>query len=558
MSPILHSIFQLRSNILVLLLCAVIFLLVDETTAQLEIPSTWRNPTVDISKQLSIDIAAAALDRADDEIVPDDYSLYYTMILAEFDIATNRTPRYKDKVVNYFNFNRNRKVSYSTVHYGALDPVFGYVAALAHIAYNESMFLNIATQTWDSNNNNILSSTGVPPAFENDTKLRDALDTRRQCPDSADLTGGLMTSAKVEMTTSENLLSVLLAEITRNETYLNAAQQYANLLLSHLYTDDSLFWWRIAVNMTDPCQTVINKRKESWNTGFALEALAILSSIRHNETISERHVAVTASLFNSSRYEPWHESTDKGVLKQTEAINIVRGFATVRARKESHSADIAGYVGGYLAVQYNAVLDKATTEGTNVYGNSWIGPPNSTYSVDSQLAAARVLIAGIGLASQLEIPSSSTSPPLTSPSEPSSPEAKSSNVGAIVGGVLGGLFFIALIVVGSLFIIRRRSQHMVSQSTEVMQAFPGSVASTPPAGKPRQSEKRRQLEGRRHIVSPSTHPRSEEPQASTDLPSGSSRSSRSEPSTVELVQMLNQRLQGERWDREEPPPGYSN
>jgi hypothetical protein len=61
------------------------------------------------------------------------------------------------------------------------------------------------------------------------------------------------------------------------------------------------------------------------------------------------------------------------------------------------------------ARQYNAVLDKATTEGTNIYGNSWTGPPNSTYAVNSQLAAARVLIAGIGLASQVETPPSSTS-----------------------------------------------------------------------------------------------------------------------------------------------------
>ncbi|KAK7051209.1 hypothetical protein VNI00_004709 [Paramarasmius palmivorus] len=263
MPPILYLVFQLRSHVLVPLLCIVTSLLVDDTTAQLEIPSTWRKPAFDISKQLSIDIAAAALDRAYDEVVPDVNNLDYTMILAEFDIATNQT-RYKDKVLNYFNFNQNRK----------LDPIFGYAAALAHIAYSDSMLLNIATEAWDSNSNNVLPSTGVPPAFENNPELRDALDKHRQCSNC-----------------EEHRLSGLLYEVTRNETYLNAAQQYVNLLLSHLYTDDSLFWWRIEVNMTDPCQTVINKRKESWNTGYALEALAILSSIRHNETINERRVA---------------------------------------------------------------------------------------------------------------------------------------------------------------------------------------------------------------------------------------------------------------------------
>ncbi|KAK7018002.1 hypothetical protein VNI00_018457 [Paramarasmius palmivorus] len=523
MSSMLCLVLELWSTFVVLLLCIVIPLLVDDTAAQVAIPSTWRKPTVDISRQQSIDIAAAALDKAYDEIVPDDKNPDFNMILAEFDIATNQT-RYRDKVANYF------------------------LTALAYVAYKDPTFLNLAKDAWDSNNNYVLSSTGVPPAFQStsDSQVEDALDNHRKCPNAVDLSGGLMYHPRVDMVTSTNALSGLLAQITQNDTYLNAAQQSARLFLSQLYDDDSLFWWQVTLNMSDPCATPIIKRKESWNTGYTLEALAILSSIRQNETINER---LTASLSASSHYDPWYDSTDRGILDQTAAIDIVRGFATVLARKESYSSDVSSYVGAYLAVQYNAVLDEATTEGTNIYGNSWIGPPNSTYSVDSQLAAARVLIAGIGLASQpTSLSPPSPSPP--SPAETSSPEVKTSHVGAIVGGVLGGLFLIALVVVGTLFIIRRR-QHTMSQSTEAIQVFSGSVGSLS-AAKPQQSEKR---QGRGHIVNPiypHTHPRSE---ASTDLSSGSSRS---ESSTVDLVPMLNQGLQGERWDREEPPPGYSN
>ncbi|KAK7025971.1 hypothetical protein VNI00_015800 [Paramarasmius palmivorus] len=501
------------------LLCTVTLLLVESATAQIvAIPSSWRKPTVNITRQQAVDIAAAALDKAYAEIVPGEtLNCDYNMLLAEFDIATNQT-RYKVKVADYFKHSANYKprtaresvssiVALWWLTQRSLDPTYGYAAALAYVAYNNRAFLDIATAAWDSNNQYVLPRTGIPAAFQNKDEseiVQDAWDDHRKCLNSNDLSGGIMHYPKVDVVTSENArflrfdvlqldlvtlanlsrrLSGMLSQITGNLKYLNATRQSARLLLSQLYTDDSLFWWQITLNMSEPCNTPIIKRKEPWNAGTAIEGLAILSSISPNETINDKLIA---TLYASSNYGPWHES--QGILvKQSGAADIVRGFATVHAHKDSYNTNTSSYVESYLAVQvainhdllsphahyisrqYNAVLDKATVNGTNIYGNSWIGPPNSTYSADSQLTAARVLIAGISLASQIELTSA--------PSEMSSPDTNVSHVGAIVGGTIGGLVFITLILAGSHFIIRHCRQHTVSPSTEVMRAYHPSITS---------------------------------------------------------------------------------
>ncbi|KAK7041871.1 hypothetical protein VNI00_008828 [Paramarasmius palmivorus] len=431
-----------------------------------------------------IEVAARALDKAYTETIP----------------AVNQT-RYKDKVSRYF----------TTEEFSNLDPIYGYAAALAHVAYKDHMFLYIATEAWESNNNRVLQSSGIPPeVFQNtsDPKVQlviDTLESHRKCPDSMDLSGGLIHSSTVgDMVTSENArffrLSGVLAEITGDIKYLNAAQQSEKLFLSRLYTDDSLFWWSVMVDTKNPCGTLIDERKEPWNTGYATESLAILSSISLNETTVER---LTSSILASSNYPQWHDHSGQGVLtlndsailllfftnmfsdvvEQDSGADLVRALATILSRKEYFNAGLSTYVEAYLAVQYNALLDLATVNGTNVYGNSWIGPPNMTYSAADQLSASRVLIAGININPQLDF----QSPPEAPPAESSGRETN--HIGGIIGGVLGGLSLIALVIIGSLFIIRRR--HQDSTDTEV---FPEN--SLIPIPYVLQSEKRRR---KRHM-----------------------------------------------------------
>ncbi|KAL0574776.1 hypothetical protein V5O48_007187 [Marasmius crinis-equi] len=46
----------------------------------------------------------------------------------------------------------------------------------------------------------------------------------------------------------------------------------------------------------------------------------------------------------------------------------------------------------YLAVQYNAILDLSTTNGSNIYAFDWTGPPASTFDYDGQMTALSVLV----------------------------------------------------------------------------------------------------------------------------------------------------------------------
>ncbi|KAK7041878.1 hypothetical protein VNI00_008841 [Paramarasmius palmivorus] len=210
---------------------------------------------------------------------------------------------------------------------------------------------------------------------------------------------------------------------------------------------------------------------------------------------------LTCSIVASSNYPDWHDRSGQGVLvlkeKQFAGGDLVRGLATILARKESFDSRLSTYVEAYLAVQYNALLDLATVNGTNVYGNSWIGPPNMTYSADVQFAAARVLIASININPQLD----SQSPPEGPPAGSSGRETN--HIGGIIGGVLGGLSLIALVIVGSLFIIRRR--HQDSTDTRV---FPEN--SLIPIPYVLQSEKRRR---KRHMegILPQAEPPTEAP-----------------------------------------------
>ncbi|KAK7041879.1 hypothetical protein VNI00_008844 [Paramarasmius palmivorus] len=503
---------QLRGNIMSMMIClAVLWHVVNSADAPIAIPSSWRKPTINLTMEDRIDFAIEALDKAYIEPIPEGCEVDLHTLLIEFDIAVNQT-RYKDKVFHYFANVPSSKVSHNALpnmsikdpHMFArhpmermLDPLYGYAAALAHVAYKpeSQIFLNIAMEIWKSNNNRVLSSSGFPRAvFQNTSNAKikliiDTLDEHRNCTNAhefgnalvVDVSGGLIHNPTLgDMVTSENArffrLSGVLAEITGDNQYLNAAQQSAKLFLSRLYTNDSLFWWAVWVDTQNPCKTLIDERKEPWNMGL------------------------TSSIVASSDYPEWHEPSGQGVLmlkdKQWSGADFARGLATILARKKLFNPALSTYVEAYLAVQYNALLDLATFTGTNIYGNSWIGPPNMTYSAVDQLAAARVLIAGININSQLDTqrPPEAEVPPKIPPKIPpkSRPVGSSgtNHTGKIVGGVLGGLFLIALAVVGSLFIIRRlrRQRSLISQVSPRNPLIPIPYV--------QQSEKRR---GKQHM-----------------------------------------------------------
>ena len=53
-----------------------------------------------------------------------------------------------------------------------------------------------------------------------------------------------------------------------------------------------------------------------------------------------------------------------------------------------------------LATQYNALLSRATKQGTNVYGPNWEGPPVLQLDECGQLSALELLNAGFAMLQQ--------------------------------------------------------------------------------------------------------------------------------------------------------------
>ncbi|KAJ7199100.1 hypothetical protein C8J57DRAFT_1634050 [Mycena rebaudengoi] len=135
-------------------------------------------------------------------------------------------------------------------------------------------------------------------------------------------------------------------------------------------------------------------------------------------------------------------------------LNLVQGFAAAYARNTT-SVEMHAYLGHYLAVQFNAVVDLATVGGSNIYGNSWSGPLSSTYLGQDQTTALSVLLGALVVSNDSISSSSalSTTSPSTTPEAVHPGKAKAIPVAL---GVVGGVFFL-LAVLGILIVKRRRA-----------------------------------------------------------------------------------------------------
>ncbi|KAL0576830.1 hypothetical protein V5O48_005155 [Marasmius crinis-equi] len=139
--------------------------------------------------------------------------------------------------------------------------------------------------------------------------------------------------------------------------------------------------------------------------------------------------------------------------------NLPRGLGMLYQR--SRNANFKKDIEKYLAVQYNAILDLSTTNGSNVYSSDWMGPPPSTVDFLSQIQALGVLVPVIALPDTDGTPNPTPSFSLPSP--------KGKPVGGIVGGTVGGI--IALAVAVTLFFVRRhRKKRSLPPSRQFEQA----------------------------------------------------------------------------------------
>ncbi|KAK7041619.1 hypothetical protein VNI00_009209 [Paramarasmius palmivorus] len=110
-----------------------------------------------------------------------------------------------------------------------------------------------------------------------------------------------------------------------------------------------------------------------------------------------------------------------------------------------------------MAFRYNALLDLATRDQSNIYAGNWAGPPSSALDKENQISASEVLISGIPL---LFTQNATNPKPTPSDQPPGGPGAKTTTTpaGPIVGGVIGGVAIIAAMAVMLVWCRRRYQQ----------------------------------------------------------------------------------------------------
>ncbi|KAJ6536172.1 hypothetical protein B0H19DRAFT_382867 [Mycena capillaripes] len=369
-------------------------------------------------------------------------------------------------------------------------------------------------------------------------------------------------------------LSALLAEATADPLYLQAANESASFIRSHLFNIQSIVQDYISADPTNGGCGVQASTDPS-SSGLMIEGLSILVSITNDASMQKLLSDLLVAVIPNTAWQG-----NNGILAVQGidgGLTLLRGLNTVFTRN-STDATVRQYVGEYIAVQFNAVTNLATA-GANIYGSSWTGPPSAIFSGTNQTVALAALIGAIGLettvpsTSSATSPSSSLSPSLPSLTPPPS-HPKSNNLAAILGGTFGGLTILGLGMMALWFLRRQRprsNEHSFPPSIIPEPFLPSVIgpftseatshSSLPPGA--RHGEK----PGDRHgnFLQPPSQPTQ---RFASEVGGSSAVNSQatghgtvddvpaSALPTEQLVQLLNDRLQNRRWTEGETPPDY--
>ncbi|KAJ4490757.1 hypothetical protein J3R30DRAFT_132208 [Lentinula aciculospora] len=387
------------------------------------------------------------------------------------------------------------------------------------------------------------------------------------------------------------VLSALLAEVTSNQTYLNAAQNSATFVHAHLYNIQDVVQDTISARQNDSCSTSVNTGP--YNAGLTIEGLATLYSITQNATTQSLLDNTTIAAIQSDSWV-----LDNGIIaygsQKVGDLNLARGLL-VAYNRNATNVGLRGYIEAFLAVQYNALVDLATANGTNIYTFSWLGPPSNQISPLNQTSALTVLIGAI----YLQNGSTPASPPITStPSPTIKPIAipqSTPSYGAIAGGIIGGLIILITLIAFLVYLYKRGRRQTGKSDSKALEPFAfgpyatmlplmattqSGIGTYPMAQNPTSKRGFRDhqrsffsIGGReRHLaeaaipgksssptvfVNPEPSPAAEGP-TRPNVQAQVVERAREVITTEELVRLLNERLQAGEWDASELPPIYPN
>ncbi|KAJ7174858.1 hypothetical protein C8R46DRAFT_1215023 [Mycena filopes] len=540
------------------LLLALLVLTAMQVTSQVT-PSSWRKPNITTPLTERVRLAGAALDTAIDRLgdLPTATGDLYSQ-MALFDMATNQS-KYESALGQYFE--------------PANSLAFGHAALHAYTAYNKNpTFLQYAIESWSLGRRFTLSAQDVAAG-----KFAGKNFTLSKVCHNATMAGGTFENNKPGDVNIEGyatgyflVLSALLAEATGDPVYLAAANQTASFIHTQLYNVQNVVQsYMSASTSIAPCNVSSSTNPVANESGLMIEGLAVLAAVTGSkdtlELLNQLLVTVTSNT-------GWQR--ENGILaegdKASGDMNVLRGLGTVYSRNLTTPA-MRQYVGDYIGVQFNAVVDLATSNGTDIYGDSWTGPPSGNFSGLNQTDALGALISAIYLGSTDESESTTTAPNPV-------PHRKH-NVGAIVGGTIGGVLALAMLGLVLLWVHKRRGRARrpdagVPEALLVYEPFTGTGHSTTTTASFVPSAAGGFSHSHSHSVTPPfgasavSYPREKNlpPPPVPEMqqvrvsapPPPPPQQTQDDPvppmATERLISLLSERLQGER--HEEAPPRY--
>ncbi|KAJ7581930.1 hypothetical protein C8J56DRAFT_1168523 [Mycena floridula] len=376
--------------------------------------------------------------------------------MARFDQLTNQTV-YRDQlkslfptVLSLFPDFVNLDDTYVSPFPTATALIYGYAAAIGYSTYHEPEFLEWAQQSWNFGMNYTLLQPELDGASTNPRNYT----LEAQCA-GITMAGGCLAQTNVNgprinslSTGSLLVMSALLAESTSNATYLTTARTSATFMHSHLLSVQNIVLDSISAQATDNC-SIDNNSTYGYNQGLTVEGLAVLASLDPSDFDTQNLLHSTIVPAVTSLH--WHVTDGSGIITDTGKSGsndfVINGVIAAYNRNPTNEA-LRSYLRDYIGVQYNAVLDLATT-GNDIYSESWIGAsPTAAYSPFAQRAAISVLLAGISVQNDTASAPVGTSSPAPAPHK--------SKAGPIAGGIVGGLFLVAVIISAIFFLYRRR------------------------------------------------------------------------------------------------------
>ncbi|KAI0084768.1 hypothetical protein BDY19DRAFT_519581 [Irpex rosettiformis] len=270
-----------------------------------------------------------------------------------------------------------------------------------------------------------------------------------------------------ETTGSLFVLSARLYQHTNDTQYLDTMNLTLDFLTKQLYNGN------IIQDTIDLANCNVYSLTITQNSGWAIDGLTTVVGMNSSWT------SFLSNLVSTVIPNPaWTNITDgvitEGPKDAADATTAQYSFLLkgiyIRGLYERYrlippDSNEAVLIQRHITVQFNALLDLASTPGSHQYSPRWEGPPPPVLLPYGQLSAANVLIAAAGFPADSDN-NTETATPSSSPAHPTNTQQTQSGThrnnsiisNAAIGGIVAGVIILVMIVAALWIVVRRRAR----------------------------------------------------------------------------------------------------